>query len=297
MSQSQSPSKTVRDVLGGMAGYFRARGVETARLDAEILLAHALQVRRMDLYITMERPVSPSELDAVRPLMVSRGEGKPVAQLTGTKEFYSLSLRVNEHVLVPRPETEILVDEALARIQHLPGPIFVLDLGTGSGCIGIALSSQCERCRVVGVDISLDALKIARQNVRDHDLEARVHLVASRSLTAFSPERLRGKVDLLVSNPPYVGDDDLDAVDDSVRRYEPRGAWAAGPDGYIYYKQLAEIAKIVLSKRGEILVEVGHKMASRVGEIFVARGSLGPPQITKDLAGIPRVVRSARDSS
>jgi release factor glutamine methyltransferase len=276
-----------------MARYLEDRGVASARLDAELLLAHGLGGKRIDLYTDPERPLLEEELALVRPLLAARGAGQPLAYITGEREFYSLPLLVDARVLVPRPETEVLVDAALEHARARPGRGIVIDVGTGSGAIAIAFARSLPTRHVVAVDISPPALLVARANVKRHDLSGRVHLVASDGLAALAGERLRSRVDLLLANPPYVGPDDLHLVDEGVRKNEPRDAYYAGDDPFLHYRRLAVEASQVLDGEGRLLVEVGAGRAEAVSEIFFSSG-LETVATMKDLAGIPRVVVARR---
>ncbi|MGC8873359.1 MAG: peptide chain release factor N(5)-glutamine methyltransferase, partial [Chloroflexia bacterium] len=206
-------------------------GSPTARLDAEVLLAHLLGIRRVDLYLAPERPLVPEAETAYRTLLERRARGEPVSYLVGRKEFYGLTFAVDRRVLVPRPETELLVERALACAQEIGRPdLLVADIGTGSGCIAVALAIHLPRALLFATEISPDALAVARENIRKHGVEERVSLLLGDLC-----EPLPEPVDLLVSNPPYTIWESLPA---GITAYEPRVALDGGKDGLEVVRRL-----------------------------------------------------------
>jgi release factor glutamine methyltransferase len=258
----------------------------TPQLDAAILLGYVVGSSRALLLAHSKQPLSAAQWQAFNDLLGRRANLEPIAYLVGEREFYGLPFFVDARVLVPRPETELLVERALAWIATQPAerPLVVADLGTGSGCIAVALAHHAPRCRVYGLDISVAALAVAERNVARHRLEERVALLHSDGLAAL-PEA----VDLLVSNPPYTL---LDEVDEGVRRHEPHLALDGGPDGLEAYRRLLPAAASAFNpaRPAALLLEIGAWQGDDVAAL--ARHSFPAAQVAvlPDLAGRDRVV-------
>lgn len=266
-------------MLRRSAAYLAERGAPSPRLDADLLLAHALGVERLALYTDAERPLRPAELDRARRLVARRGRREPLAYLTGARAFRRLSLQVGPQVLVPRPETELLVEWALE--EAAPGAT-VLDWGTGSGAIALALADEGPALRVAAADRSEAALGCARANGGRLGLE--VEWLASDGFAGLGPRRF----DLVVANPPYLSDADLDAAPPELR-FEPRDALVAGPTGLEAIEHLAAAAPAHLEPGGALLVEVGEGQADAAEAAFRAAGLVEVGR-RADLAGIARCV-------
>ena len=272
---------TVLKILQWTADYFAGKEIDSARLDAELLLAATLGLDRVGLYVNFEKPLDAAELAAFRERVQRRAQREPVQYILGETEFWSLSFNVGPDVLVPRADTEVLVEEALARIE---GPARVLDVGTGSGAIAIALTHEKPEILVTAIDCSEPALEVARTNAQRHGLADRVTCLAGdlASLPA-------GPFEVIVSNPPYIPSGDWQKLMPEVRDYEPRLALDGGDDGLEAYRQLAVQAGQVLVPGGWLLVEVGIGQAADVSVLFKAAGLVEIGQ-RDDYAGIPRVV-------
>jgi release factor glutamine methyltransferase len=283
--------RTVGEVLQASARWLQERGGESPRVDSQVLLAHVLGVSRMELLVQMDRPLSEPERAPLRDLLRRRAQGEPVAYLLGRRGFWSLELEVTPAVLIPRPETETLV-EAVVRgfAGRRTEPLRVVDVGTGSGAIGLALAMEFPAAQVVGMDVSADALEVARRNATACGLGDRFHTVRGDLL---EPLLRRGsRVDLVVSNPPYVANGDTTHLADSVRRWEPHLALFGGEDGLDVYRRLIPQAAEVLEGQGVLAMECGIHQAdvlrTMVGEHFAHTGAL------RDLGGIPRVVLGSK---
>ena len=273
------------ELLRWTQGHFAGKGIDTARLDAECLLAAALGCDRLRLYLDFDKPVAADERARFRELVRRRADERvPVALLTGRREFWSLAFEVTPDVLVPRPETEALVDWLLGRVPDREAELRILDLGTGSGAIAVALASELPKAHVTATDASPAALLVAQRNAEAHGVADRVHLLAG---DAFAP--VAGlRFDLVASNPPYVALRDEPRLPPELR-HEPRGALFAGPDGTDLLRRLAAEVGEHLEPGGFSAFEVGEDQAERVAEWLRAAG-LGDVGVVRDAASRPRVV-------
>jgi release factor glutamine methyltransferase len=278
---------TVRRLLEWTEDFLRKKGVESPRLEAQILLAHALGCKKIDLYVRHEEEPAEESRNRFREMIKKRAEGMPVAYLVGYREFYSLEFAVTPDVLIPRPETETLVMQALGLLGPLDSPR-VLDLGTGSGCIAVTLAKRHKTVQVTAIDASAAAVDIAMENARRHGVAERVDV---RRGDLFGP--VAGETfDLIVSNPPYVAADEFASLDPGVRDFEPRAALAGGTDGLDYYRWIAAGAREHLKPGAAILVEIGATQGPAVQELFSAH--LEPGKTYSDPGGRPRVVAARR---
>jgi len=273
---------TVRRVLEWATADFRGRELDSPRLDAELLLASALKCTRLDLYTGMDRPLEPSELAAYRKAIARRRQREPVAHIVGEKEFWSLAFEVTPDVLVPRPDTETLVDAAL----HAGPGARLHDLCTGSGCAAIAIASERPELVVDAVDVSPAAVAVARRNAARHGLESRV-TVHGGDLYAPLPEGAR--YSMIVSNPPYVPDAEIDGLAAEVRR-EPRLALAGGADGLDVVRRILAGAPRFLAPGGAVLLEIDPRQAAAVSQKIGSEALGVCGEVVRDLAGQERVV-------
>lgn len=272
---------TILSVLTWTEKRFAERGLGTPRLDAQVLLAKVLERDRVYLYTHFDQPLGPEELGAYRGLIRRRLEGEPVAYLVGKREFRSLELAVDPRVLVPRPDTETLVEVALTLA---PPTGRVADIGTGSGAIALALKQERAELEVLAVDASAAAAAVARDNAARLGLA--VEVLEGDLLV---PLVARGPFDLIVSNPPYIPSAELATLPPEVRR-EPRAALDGGPDGLDLFRRLVREAPPLLQPTGALAVEVGAGQATAVAALFAAAGCYDPARTTRDLGGIERVV-------
>ena len=298
MSQDYSPSKnwTTRELLDWTEDYFRQRDLPSARLDAELLLARALGVDRLGLLTKEFEQVVDEEARAVfRDFVKRRGLKEPVAYLTGEKEFYSLPFKVTPAVLTPRPETEHLVDEALA---IAPDATRILDLGTGSGNIAVALAVNLPGARVTAVDISPQALELARENAELNNVAARIDFIPGDLCAALEPGT--PPFDLVVSNPPYIAGAEEETLMDDVRLFEPRIALidsrSPESDGLGFYRVILDEVAGRLVENGALIVEVGEKQGAKVVKMFEGAG-FTKTSITRDYAKVPRIISGHRQKS
>ncbi|MGE0193006.1 MAG: peptide chain release factor N(5)-glutamine methyltransferase [Planctomycetota bacterium] len=276
------------EILKRSTTWLEGRGLPRPRLDVELLMAHALGIERMQLYLQFDRPLAGEELDAIRDLVRRRGLGEPVAYLTGRWGFHALDLAVDARVLVPRPETETLVDAALERLAGVANAV-VADVGTGSGCIALALAHARDDLTALGSDLSEAALHVARDNAARLGLDARVRFAHGDLLAPWRDEPAFGHLAAVVSNPPYVvrGDPALEAA---VARFEPELAlYVDGTDPFAIGARIADQARSALVPGGWLLVELGAGSDTRAREALTAL-DYTDIDVLPDLAGIGRVV-------
>ena len=272
---------TVLKILQWTADYFNGKEITSARLEAELLLAATLDLDRVGLYVNFERPLDSSELAAFRERVQRRAKGEPVQYILGETEFWSLPFTVSPAVLVPRADTEVLVEEALSRIE---GSVHLLDVGTGSGAIAVAMAHEKPEVQVTALDCSEEALQVARGNAERNGVAERVSCIAG-DLAELPP----GPFAMVVSNPPYIPAADCEKLMPEVRDHEPRLALDGGEDGLTAYRQLTSQSGDILLPGGWLLVEVGIGQAEDVVALFKAAG-LAEIKSRDDYAGIPRVV-------
>lgn len=289
---------TVGRLLTWTTEWLTSRGSDSPRLDAEVLLASVRGCPRIALYTAFDVPVNDDERARFRSLVKRRGEGEPVAYLVGNREFFSLSFAVSPAVLVPRPETEGLVVRVLDLHPSAepagPRPRIV-DVGTGSGAIAVTLAAtlakRLQQAEFVATDISSAALSVARENALRHGVADQIEFVECDLL---DDPRVAGPWDVIVSNPPYVRDDEFDALPRDVRLHEPRTALVAGPTGVEVIARLVAAAAQKLTPGGWLVMEVGPATASAAEAIVVAESELAIEPTLKDMAGLPRIVQARR---
>jgi release factor glutamine methyltransferase len=297
----RQPPTRLLDYLNLAREYLETKGVESARLDAELMLAEVLGLSRIQLYTNHDRPLAPVEVAAFRELLRRRAGREPVAYILGRREFWSLDLEVDRRVLIPRPETELLVEQALRALRGqlsngsrpserlaeraVGANARVLDVGTGSGAIAVALAVESDSLELVATDCSHASLEIAPRNAERHGVAARIEF---RQGDLFEPIDAGERFDLIVSNPPYCREDELAQMEPEVRSWEPSPALVSGDDGMITTRRMIEEAPSHLKSEGWLLVEVGTQ-AGDVREYFAACGWREVVTF-KDLAGRDRVV-------
>lgn len=301
MSSGTQPTALV-DYLRLATEYLQKCGSGSPRLDAELLLAHVLGVDRVALYVNHDRPLVPDEVGAFRELLRQRGRGTPMAYILGERPFLSTSLVVSPAVLIPRPETELLVEAAVAWLAEQPGAsLLVADVGTGSGAIAIGIALAEPRAHVMALDVSADAARVARANVDRHDVNDRVEVLAGDLLTPLlvppRSARFRGRLDAVVSNPPYIATAELDTLPRDVREHEPRIALDGGPDGLAAYRRLIPMAGQALRPGGLLALEIGADQGEAVAALLAADDGWRDVRVEKDYAGHDRIVLSIKETA
>lgn len=285
-------SVQIRQALRTAIADLEAADIPSSSLAAELLLMHVLGRDRAYLYTNPEIELAPETAERYFTLVAERSTGKPTQYITGQQEFWGLDFEVTPDVLIPRPETEHLVEVALevARADASEKRLLrIVDVGTGSGCIALALASELPDALILGIDISRPALDVARHNTWRHGLGDRLFFIQSDLLSCFGAQ---SAFDLVVSNPPYVGADELDRVQREVREFEPRVAWGGAGRGDEIYAKLFAQAREALRPEGHVVVEVGYNQAETVTKML-GMGWTGTT-VRPDLAGIPRVVTGRR---
>ncbi len=309
-----SDAWTVLRLLTWTTDYLKSHGSDSPRLDAEVLLAHARGCERIMLYTAFDQVVDDAVRANFRELVKRRAEGVPVAYLVGRREFFSLSFRVTPDVLIPRPETEFVVLAALDAISQMSKvesrkldaaaspddlrpstfdfrPALVADIGAGSGCIAIAIAKHAPAARLTAIDISPAALAIAQENAAAHGVADRIEFLTGDLLAPLPAEP---RFSVIASNPPYIGESEVSTLSPSVIQHEPRSALIAGPTGTEIIDRLIPQAAERLLAGGWLILEVSPLIAGRVVELIAASGHFAPATITKDLAGLARMVKARR---
>ncbi|MCD4828737.1 MAG: peptide chain release factor N(5)-glutamine methyltransferase [Candidatus Cloacimonetes bacterium] len=273
---------TLLDVLRWSVSFFTEKGVPNARLDAENILAHVLRLPRLELYLRFAQPLTPDERDAIRRLVVRRANREPLQYILGEVEFLDNRLKVDSRALIPRPETEFLAQRIL---DECPAAQSALDVCTGGGAIAIALAGAIER--VMGVDISEEALSLARENAALNNTE--VEFLQGDLLVPAS-----GLFDVIVSNPPYVTEEEFDKLAPEITMYEPRLALVAPEDGLAFYRRIVNDAPQRLAPGGRLYFEIGHEQSDAVARLATDAG-WRVLEVAKDLAGFDRNIILVRD--
>jgi len=284
-----SETWTILKLLRWTTAYFKSHGIEQSRVDAEVLLAHTVGVSRLDLYVQYDRPLENKELEAFRGLIQRRVRREPAAYIVGKKEFWSMELQVSPVVLIPRPETETLVEEAVKVIPPEPAPVpwKILDLGTGSGAIILALASERPGNLFYGIEQSDRALDVARANGRTHQLEEKIIWLKGDWFDVEADGF--GPFDMIVSNPPYISSAEFDRLPPEIRAYEPTEALKGGADGLNAIRLIVRDASSHMVSGGWLLLEMGHNQWPRVREMIGSCGDYSKWGVVKDYSGFDRV--------
>ena len=281
---------TTRRLLAWTGDYLGKKGVDSARLSAEMLLAHVLGVPRLKLFMDPHRPASELERAAYRELVERAARHEPVDYLVGQAPFFSLMIKVNPSVLIPRPSTETLVEHVIQHARRTPGfchPL-IADIGTGSGAIAVALAKHVPGCRVIATDISAEALEVARDNAREHGVADAIEFHCG---DLFEPlDALRRQVRYLVSNPPYISDDEWQQVPANVKEYEPVSALRGGADGLKFIRPLIAQAHRYLARPGQLVLEIAASQKQAVLKLAAEAAGLSHGHVLADHEGLARVL-------
>ena len=259
---------TVLEAIQKTADFLAKKGVESARLNAELLLAHQLKLPRMKLYLNFDRVLTAPETDGLRELVRRRAAREPLQHITGSTSFCGLEIAVSRHALVPRPETELLAELGWKFLRTRQSSfVTALDFGTGTGCIAIALAANCPNTKITAIDVSPDALVLAKQNAEQNKAAGQIEFFQGNGFTALAE---KVQFDLIISNPPYIAAAEIETLQPEVRDFDPRLALDGGADGLDFYRRLAVEAKPFLKSDGKVMVEFGEGQADAIRKIFEA---------------------------
>jgi release factor glutamine methyltransferase len=301
---------TIQRLLNWTTEYFTEKGIDLPRLNAELLLSHVLAMKRIELYTQFNKSVTTHQLDQLHDLIKRAGQNEPVAYLIGKTEFYSLEFNITPDCMVPRPETELLVERAIEFLRTRPvrnlttgnmiqkggvsngarsGTQFVCDLCTGSGCVAVAIAKNFSNARIIATDISDAALKVAAINVKKHRLESRITLLAGDLFEPLVPQIDTEKFDLIVCNPPYVSASEFEALAKNVKDYEPKLSLFAGTDGMDIHRRIIESADSFLKPDAALMLEIGYAQGQTIRQLLEQKGAFGEIKIEKDFNNNDRI--------
>ncbi len=289
---------TVIDIIRWGTGYLSEKGFDEARLTVELLLGETLGVKRFDLYVKHDQPLKKSELDKFKVLLKRRLSHEPVQYILGKTNFYSIEIKVDKRALIPRPETEILAEAVIEHCRTFLSQkdvVRVLDIGTGSGCLAIAVAKFVKNSSVVAIDKSAAAIELAKENARGTGTEEKITLVQLDFLKLENNAFETG-FDVIISNPPYIPETELASLAQDIRDFEPVDALSDGRDGMTFFRKISEAAPMLLRDGGWVFVETAYGQAKDVAKIFSENGGT-ELLVKKDLSNIERVVRSRFFSS
>jgi release factor glutamine methyltransferase len=255
---------TVLEAIQKSADFLAKRGVESPRLQTELLLAHLLKMPRMNLYLNFERSLTPAETDAMRELVLRRSKREPLQHIIGSTSFCGFEIVVNRHALVPRPETELLAEEGWKFLMSLGGEPSALDFGTGTGCIAIALAAKSPKAKIVALDVSAEAIALAKENTARNQVTERIGFLQGDGLAALNESQF----DLIISNPPYIPTAEIETLQLEVRDFDPHSALDGGVDGLDFYRMFTATAKPFLKPSGKIMLEFGDGQAEAIRRLF-----------------------------
>ena len=288
------PGWTPTKLLDWMTQFFTDKQVDSPRLSAEMLLSYVLDMQRIELYVNFEKEVPQDKLDELREMVKRAAEHEPIAYLVGKTEFYSMEIEVSRDTLIPRPETELLVEKAIDVLRAKKDRKYVLDLCTGSGCIAVAIAKNCPDVKLIATDVCEKAVAVAERNIEKHNLTERIHLLQGDIFDPIVEKLDETEFDLIVSNPPYVTESEYLELERNVKDYEPCKALVAGADGLDVYKRIAEKLGDFLKPDGVVIFEIGYKQADAVREILESTNLFNGIDVLKDFCNNDRVIIAKR---
>jgi release factor glutamine methyltransferase len=280
---------TIQKLLNWIRGHFSEHNVDSPRLSAELLLSHVLGVKRIDLYTQFDKIVSQNHLDRLHELVKRCSEHEPLAYLIGQTEFYSLDIKVSPDCMIPRPETELLVERAIEFLRKRDGKQFVCDLCTGSGCITVAIAKNCPNAHIVATDICDSALAVAAENVAGHNVNGQVSLLCGDLFAPIIEGLDNAKFDLIVCNPPYVSSGEYEILGKNIRDFEPKRALWAGGDGLNIYRRIVESVDEFLKPDAALMLEIGYAQGKAVRELLEQTDIFAEIKIEKDAQNNDRI--------
>ena len=288
---------TIQKLLNWITRFLEEKNIDSPRLSAELLLSHVLSLKRIELYTQFDKIVEQQQLSILRDLVKRAGQNEPVPYLVGKTEFYSIELDITPDCLIPRPETELLVERAVEFLRERQGPQLICDLCTGSGCIAVAIAKNFPDAHITATDISDAALSVAARNIEKHALAGRVDLLCGDLFDPILPQLDKSPFDLIVCNPPYVTTSEYEALEPNVRDYEPRIALHAGLDGLDIYRRIAEKADAFLKPDAALMLEIGHAQGPAVRTLLESPALFTNIRIEKDFHNNDRIVTASKLSA
>ncbi len=278
---------TVLESITLSEDYLKKKGIESARVNAELLLADILNCKRLDLYLKFDQPLSEKEINKYREYISRRGKNEPLQYILGKVEFYGLTLKVDRSVLIPRPETELLVELILEETDK-ESVLNILDIGCGSGNISLALAKDLPLAKITGADISPEAISLARENAKMNNITGNVEFIEVDIFNDVSG-KVPGKFDIIVSNPPYVSKNDFEKLQPEIKNYEPQGAVTDFSDGYSFYRRIINLANELLKPSGKLYFEVAEGQSGNIKNLLEENNFVNI-SVKKDFAGIERII-------
>lgn len=280
---------TIQKLLNWITEYFTSKGIDSPRFSAELLLSHVVTMTRIELYTQFDKLVTKQQLDMLHSLVKRAGQDEPIVYIIGKTEFYSLGLEINNNCLIPRPETELLVERGIEFLRTRTGDQLVCDLCTGSGCVAVAIAKNFENCEMIATDISEKALAVAVKNIEKHQLENRVKLKCGDLFEPIMNQSAEAKFDLIVCNPPYVSESEFEKLEKNVKEYEPKLALIADRNGLDIYHKIIEQCETFLKPGSAIMMEIGYAQGPAIKELLEKAGIFTEISIEKDLCDNNRI--------
>jgi release factor glutamine methyltransferase len=284
---------TCLDILNQAVEKLKLAGIDRPRTNVELLLGAVLNKSKVDLYLDRDRILTSDEIDQFHQCIKERISGRPVQYIIGTVEFFGLEFKVDQRVLIPRPETETLVEVVIEQLANKEKPR-IIDLGTGSGAIAISLAANLKSSFIYATDVSKEALEVAKENALRNKVESQIEFLWGDLFEPLKKGNFEGQIDCVVSNPPYVSKDELETLPKEVKDYEPIVALESEKDGLFFHKKIIESSLDFLSKGGILAMEVGLGQANKVADLIRNQKDLKKTEIKKDLGGIKRIVVSRK---
>lgn len=288
---------TITKLLNWVTQYLTDKGIDSPRLSAELLLSYVLGLKRIELYTQYNQAVAEPQLSRLRELVKRAGGHEPIAYLVGKTEFYSMEISVTPDCMIPRPETELLVQRAVEFLRTRNGIQKVCDLCTGSGCVAVAIAQNYPNVRIIATDICDAALAAAATNLEKHHLQDKITLLCGDLFDPIIPQLDVGKFDLIVCNPPYVSSGEYEKLDKNVKDYEPQLALLAGEDGMDIYRRIIEKVDSFLKHDAALIMEIGYAQGTAIRELLEQTGTFTDIKIEKDFHDNDRIVTAQRSSS
>jgi release factor glutamine methyltransferase len=288
--------RTISGAFNWGSRLLKERGIESPRVDAELLLGKALKMDRVQLYLSFYRALTQQQFAYYQSLLHKRIRGEPIQYILGRREFWSLDLKVIPKVFIPRPETELVVEEALKIFREARSPTLrFMEVGTGSGAIAIALAKEMEGCFIAAEDVSWEAIVLAQENAEIHGVAGNIRFLVG---DLFSPlKEVKFPFDLIISNPPYIPSSKIATLPREIAEFEPRIALDGGPDGLQFIRKIVTGSGSFLKDGGWLMLELGEKQGDAIAEMIREVGFFESPSITKDHAGVDRVIRARKEPS